>query len=50
VAELKLGDLRAALAQLGLSSAGKRPALAARLAAALQAAAAADHAREQADA
>ena len=35
----QLSDLRAALAQLGLSAAGKKPALAARLAAALQAAA-----------
>jgi hypothetical protein len=38
---LQLGDLRAALMQLGLSAAGKRPVLAARLAAALRSAAAA---------
>jgi hypothetical protein len=38
---LQLGDLRAALTQLGLSAAGKRPVLAARLAAALRSAAAA---------
>lgn len=36
---MQLSDLRAALTQLGLSAAGKRPALAARLAAALAAAA-----------
>ena len=39
VCTTQLSDLRAALAQLGLSAAGKKPALAARLAAALQAAA-----------